>query len=336
MTSGTGRHRLAGIEALRGVAAIAVLLCHAATHVDLAFGTPTLRALMRPGHNGVDLFFVLSGFLLLFIHRRDVGRPATVARYARRRIIRIYPVYWLALAATIGIALAGGHGWPPPGRILPSILLWPSTTVPLHPLAWTLQYEVMFYLIFALLLLDRLLGLTAMALWLLAIVTAQIAPIGGGLATNIFAIEFFFGMATAQMLHSRPPPPGLAAGIAAVGAIVFLGGWASEAAGLLHGYGVAARLVYGLSAAAMIGGAAGGEARLRWPRTLIGIGQASYAIYLFHLIGIGIAWQVGTRLGVTVPPVLWFILLVSAGGLLGGVIHVAVERPLLRRMRRFG
>ncbi|MFN3674917.1 MAG: acyltransferase family protein [Sphingomonas pseudosanguinis] len=336
MTAGVERHRLAGIEALRGVAAIAVLLCHAATHVDLAFGTPTLRALMRPGHNGVDLFFVLSGFLLLFIHRRDVGQPVTMARYARRRVMRIYPVYWLALAATIAIALAGGHGWPAPGRLLLSILLWPSTTVPLHPLAWTLQYEVMFYLIFALLLLHRVAGLAAMALWLLAIVTAQVVPIGGGLATNIFAIEFFFGMAAAQMLHSRPPPPRVAAGIATAGAIGFLGGWALEAAGWLYGYGVAARLVYGLSAAAMIGGAAGSEARLRWPQSLIGIGRASYAIYLFHLIGIGVAWQVGTRLGVALPPVPWFILLVLAGGLLGVAVHVTVERPLLRWMRRGG
>lgn len=336
MTSGVERHRLAGIEALRGVAAIAVLLCHAATHVDLAFGTPTLRALMRPGHNGVDLFFVLSGFLLLFIHRRDVGQPATMARYVRRRVMRIYPVYWLALAATIAMALAGGHGWPAPGRVLLSILLWPDTTVPLHPLAWTLQYEVMFYLIFALLLLHRVAGLAAMALWLLAIVTAQIVPIGGGLATNIFAIEFFFGMAAAQMLHSRPPPPRVAAGIAAAGAIVFLGGWALEAAGWLYGYGVAARLVYGLSAAAMIGGAAGSEARLRWPPSLIGIGRASYAIYLFHLIGIGVAWQIGMRLGVALPAVPWFILLVLAGGLLGVAVHVTVERPLLRWMRRGG
>lgn len=336
MTAGVERHRLAGIEALRGVAAIAVLLCHAATHVDLAFGTPTLRALMRPGHNGVDLFFVLSGFLLLFIHRRDVGQPATIARYARRRVMRIYPVYWLALAATIAIALAGGHGWPAPGRVLLSILLWPSTTVPLHPLAWTLQYEVMFYLIFALLLLHRVAGLAAMALWLLAIVTAQVVPIGGGLATNIFAIEFFFGMAAAQMLHSRPPPPRVAAGIAAAGAIVFLGGWVMEAAGRLYGYGMAARLVYGLSAAAMIGGAAGSEARLRWPPSLIGIGRASYAIYLFHLIGIGVAWQIGMRLGVALPPVPWFILLVLAGGLLGVAVHITVERPLLRWMRRGG
>ena len=118
--------------------------------------------------------------------------------------------------------------------------------------------------------------------------------------------------------------------------LVFLGGWASEAAGWLYGYGVAARLVYGLSAAAMIGGAARSEARLRWPPSLIGIGRASYAIYLFHLIGIGIAWQVGTRLGVALPPVPWFILLVLAGGLLGVAVHVAVERPLLRWMRRGG
>ncbi|WP_314376351.1 acyltransferase [Sphingomonas paucimobilis] len=336
MTSGTGRHRLAGIEALRGIAAIAVLLCHAAAHVDLAFDTPVLRAMMRPGHNGVDLFFVLSGFLLLLIHRRDIGRPRSVTRYAWRRVMRIYPVYWLALACTIAVTLAGGHGWPAPGRVISSILLWPSTTPPLHPLAWTLQYEVLFYLFFALLLFHRALGLATMALWLLTIVTAQFVPLGGGLATNIFVIEFFFGMAAAHVLHIRRPGARSAAWAATIGATVFMGAWALEAAGLLYGYGVAARLIYGLSAAALIGGAAGSEGVIRWPRALIGVGHASYAIYLFHLIGIGIAWQIGLRLGVTLPPLLWFVLLTIAGALLGGMVHLAIERPLLGRMRRRG
>ncbi|BCI70644.1 acyltransferase [Sphingomonas paucimobilis] len=321
---------------MRGVAAIAVLLCHAATHVDLAFGTPTLRAVMRPGHNGVDLFFVLSGFLLLLIHHRDIGRPRSVTRYAWRRVRRIYPVYWLALACTIAVTLAGGHGWPAPGRVILSILLWPRTTPPLHPLAWTLQYEVLFYLFFALLLLHRILGLVTIALWLLAILTAQFVPLGGGLATNIFAIEFFFGMGTAHILRIRRPGPRLAAWVAAVGATAFLSAWALEAAGLLYGYGFTARLLYGLSAAALIGGAAGSEGLVRWPRALIGIGQASYAIYLFHLIGIGVAWQIGLRLGVALPPLIWFVLLTIAGALLGGMVHLAIERPLIAWMRRRG
>ncbi|MGE7205319.1 acyltransferase family protein [Sphingomonas sp. NPDC019816] len=334
MASGVERHRLAGIEALRGVAAIAVLLCHAATHVDLAFGTPTLRAWMRPGHNGVDLFFVLSGFLLLLIHRRDVGQPRRVPRYAWRRITRIYPVYWTALAATIVIGVTGGHGWPSLSRLTLSISLWPTITVPLHPLAWTLQYEVMFYGLFTVLLIHRRLGLIVLALWLAAIVIAQVVPIGGGLATNIFAIEFFFGMAVAERLHTHPPSPRRAVMIAGAGALVFLTAWTAEAMGWLYGYGVAARLIYGLSAAALIGGAAGSEGALHWPRTLVLFGQASYAIYLFHLIGIGIAWQVGLRLGIVLPPILWFALLVIAGGAAGGVAHIVVERPILTRMRR--
>ena len=55
------RGRLMSIEVLRGVAATAVVLCHAARHIDKTFGAPGLIVVFQAGHSGVDLFFVISG-----------------------------------------------------------------------------------------------------------------------------------------------------------------------------------------------------------------------------------------------------------------------------------
>jgi peptidoglycan/LPS O-acetylase OafA/YrhL len=73
--------RLGGIEALRGLAAISVIFYHVSRHVNQAFGTPGLVAAFQAGHAGVELFFVISGFIILFVHGQDSGRPRRLGHY---------------------------------------------------------------------------------------------------------------------------------------------------------------------------------------------------------------------------------------------------------------
>ena len=88
--------KFALIEALRGLAATAVVFYHTARHTDKAYGTPLLRQIFQFGHAGVDLFFVLSGFIILFVHFRDIGQPGRLSYYANRRFTRVMPTYWVA------------------------------------------------------------------------------------------------------------------------------------------------------------------------------------------------------------------------------------------------
>jgi exopolysaccharide production protein ExoZ len=67
--------KLDGIEAGRGLAASAEVLYHTARHRDKIYGMPTLMSAFQFGHAGVDLFFVTSGFIILYVHYRDVGTP---------------------------------------------------------------------------------------------------------------------------------------------------------------------------------------------------------------------------------------------------------------------
>lgn len=317
--------RNAGIEALRGLAAVAVVLCHAATHVNLAFGMPLLARLFRPGHAGVDLFFVLSGFIILLVHRSDVGRPERLKRYAHRRFVRVWPLYWVALAVTIGLRVAGGNAFPALGDLAWSAALLPTGT-PILGIAWTLQFEALFYLLFGLLMLDRRLGVVALAGWLAVVVGWNAGPV-----TSIFGVEFFFGMGVAELVRREGVRwPVVVAGL---GGFMFAAAWAAEAAGVLYGYGVAARFAYGLSAAMLVAGVATMRTATV-PRPLAVLGSASYSIYLFHLAGIGTVWQVLSRSGVDMPPLAWLVVLAASGVIAGLVVHRFVERPLLARLRR--
>ena len=92
--------KLLGIEAARGLAALLVVTRHCTQMLSGAryFGALPLGGLFVFGHAGVDFFFVLSGFIIAYIHAGDLGRPERFGGYASKRVIRIYPTYWVALA----------------------------------------------------------------------------------------------------------------------------------------------------------------------------------------------------------------------------------------------
>ena len=55
------------------------------------------------GYAGVEFFFVLSGFIMVLVHRRDFGQPSKALVFMRKRVVRIYPIYWLVMAFLLAI-----------------------------------------------------------------------------------------------------------------------------------------------------------------------------------------------------------------------------------------
>jgi peptidoglycan/LPS O-acetylase OafA/YrhL len=128
------------IQALRGLAALTVLIGHASS-VDL------------PGGFGVDLFFCISGFIMMFVTHGNADG------FAVKRIIRIVPLYWMAtLAMYLGLTVATLKGWQYRGasvsieNLVKSFLFFPyskDSLLPILATGWSLNFEVLFYLIFA-------------------------------------------------------------------------------------------------------------------------------------------------------------------------------------------
>ena len=106
------RVKLLSLQAGRGVAAIGVVF----DHVSLIMAQPeygahnVLASVTQYGILGVNFFFVLSGFIILMAHYKDIGQPRSVGSYAYRRVIRIYPIYWVFLALYLAGSALGRFG----------------------------------------------------------------------------------------------------------------------------------------------------------------------------------------------------------------------------------
>jgi exopolysaccharide production protein ExoZ len=331
--------RLSGIEAGRGIAATSVALYHVARHLDKSIGAPMLKHMTQFGHAGVDFFFVISGFIILFVHYRDVGNPARLRHYAGRRFTRLMPIYWIVTALTIALNLASGHGAPAPVDFAISIPLLPSNRAMVVGVAWTLQFEILFYSVFAILILSRTVGLVVLAVWLFAIVLAPFTSLGMSNVPDQFYgtynIEFLLGMTVAFVLTNytvRRPLRWLVGGI-----ILFAAAALFDDLQWLNGYGGFGRIAYGVPAAIVVAGIAEADRQslLSVPPILRMLGSASYSIYLFQFILIGVTWQafLAVKFDQSLPVIAQFLILVLAVLIGGAIISAWVEYPLMSFLR---
>jgi exopolysaccharide production protein ExoZ len=319
--------KLQSIQYLRAVAALMVVIHHARNPrpglFDPLAGYNALQT-------GVDIFFVISGFIM-FTAARD-ERPLD---FLRRRVVRVAPLYWLATLITLPFVMAN-HGLHLDGsllvRLAKSFLFIPSFS-PEHPgevwpvlvVGWTLNYEMFFYAVFALGL-ARCLPLVVAPILLSLVALGLIFPSTNPLWTSYTSpqlLEFLAGVGLAaarERLEVR--------GLWLLIPVGF--------AGLLaHPAGFAGGLVCGAAAVMIVAGAASLDLRgaapdLPWLRLL---GDASYSIYLFQVVAIGVTAAVVMRLPIGGEARFGFLILgcTTASVGLGLLTHVCLERPLLRR-----
>jgi peptidoglycan/LPS O-acetylase OafA/YrhL len=163
--------KLGWVVTLRGVAALWVFAYHlwlAMGGVSIRFGLPTdfsfgLRSLFRAGYQGVDLFFVLSGFVIAwpYVARAGGGRTSLdryeVVDFYQRRYLRIAPVYYVTLLAAVVLIAARLLPGVLDARVIASHLVFaenfnPQWVTSIRGVYWTLPTEIQFYLLFPLLL----------------------------------------------------------------------------------------------------------------------------------------------------------------------------------------
>jgi peptidoglycan/LPS O-acetylase OafA/YrhL len=334
------RQRLGWIEVSRAVAACLVVAYHVSGHVKDMTGRAGPAAVFRFGHSGVDLFFVISGFIILFVHHPDIGQPARLGAYLQRRAVRVFPIYWVATAAVMLISAVVGHLHLDAALVLRSITLLPTGGALILGVAWTLQLEILFYGLFTVLILNRWLGLAVLAVWATLIGAAAISgkalPDPFGDLGAHYNMEFLLGMAGAYaMLRWRLKRPGL---VLAVGIALFAAAAMAEDTGWLDGYGVAARLAYGLPALLIVTSCCElSRARANLPPGWsTRLGGASYAIYLFQAVFIGGMWRALAlaHLPAILPSWLLFGVLAAAPVYGGVIVTRYLEKPLMRAVRR--
>jgi exopolysaccharide production protein ExoZ len=200
------------IQALRAIAAWLVVADHAlldVTHSELR--SPATHIAWASGNMGVYVFFTISGFIMVNICWDDFGRRGAATNFLRRRITRIVPLYWLATIVALAFhkvaATHGAHaGW---SELVRSLLFIPYQDedggwLPILPGGWTLNYEMMFYAIFAAALaFRRQIGLPAIAgaLGILALVGSFLPK--GIVAYLSSPIVFWFVLGTGLAVFWR-------------------------------------------------------------------------------------------------------------------------------------
>lgn len=333
MGSGAAQ-RLDGIQILRGMAACLVVLYHLTLHSEQFFKAALFRGALTFGNIGVDLFFVISGFIIYRVHGEDFGTWQAVPAFAAKRFARIFPPYWAVLLATVlgHLLLRNEVEYPASwDAVLPAVFLIYGAAPIIVAVAWTLSYELIFYIVFALLLpLRRRVALVLLVGWgLVALSFGWSAP---SMALHPWVAEFVLGCL-----------------VAATGCRFNGGAWllttalaifmlAGMAAGMETGrMPDMTRLGMVLFCAVLVLVAAN---VLRVDSSLIGrglllIGNASYSIYLTHYIAIQIVYTalVHFRLLEYLDAQLFNIGLFVALTAGGCIFHVVLEKPLVAFFR---
>lgn len=342
--------RLDYIDSVRGIAALAVVYFHLAFFFcsrgtrlwDFAFFTEFLDA----GKVGVVAFFIVSGMVIPNSLTRESADP--LRRFALRRFFRLYPAYWLsALLALAGLFLMEGKDWPGPfflwrGDGAP---LWPTFTVNLSMLQqfvgvpnlvgvyWTLQIELIFYVLCAVLFARRETGREhwlAHAFLVCALLAAA--------ARGAFAVRIPVGLALAlalmcwgsvwrryvverDRLARRRSLRFLAAFALLMPVIAVLGydtdlGYHESWYRYLLSYFTAVAVVVVVTLRRVQG------AVLSW------LGRISYSIYLFHLLVLAAYFMLVPVASLT--PHVHVALVIALTLCVAQLVYVCVEAPAMR------
>lgn len=327
---------LYSVQYLRAAAALAVVFYHVSALSQKTWGLDPER-IDHVGAAGVDLFFVISGFIMAMI----VGRQDTLdgRQFWIKRIARVAPAYWVITLLVFALA------WQMPSLFnstvadpydlltsLSFVALEQSGggTGPLLVVGWTLNYEVFFYAIVALtagLFSDRrLLGASSAIICLVA-VGLVLSPSNPSMAfyTNPILLEFVFGV---LIFHSwtrtRADGPGLMpAAVLIAGIALLVWQWERPLAEWRAFY-------WGVPAAAVLYGGLGAFSFKS--RLLTRLGDWSYALYLTHVFVITfyIKFAISSVTTIEVPWPIHYLIMTSLAFAVAGAFYTIVERPLSR------
>lgn len=338
------RH-LSNIQILRGIAALMVLVYHIGNELsDRAFPV-AVPEMVGVGSAGVDIFFVISGFIMVHSTAAAFGKPGAPLLFLLRRIVRLVPLYWIVTTCMVAaLALRAGVSTLDPDTLKwaaasYAFLFYPQASgndFPFYAQGWTLNFEMLFYLGFTVALwLRRSTALCVLSIGFLALSVLGwfvVLPWPVTRWTDSNSVEFVLGIALAE-IHARGIrlPSWAATGLASAGALVFaltiysVDTWL-PARGFVWGPPALAIV----AAAALYSPQAGSVPR----RALEALGDASYSLYLVHYAFFtGLAALLARFRPIARIPVPLYCTLcfVGAIGVAFAVYHL-VEKPMTRSL----
>lgn len=345
-------HRPAHLPSLdlgRFFAALLVAFFHISITVHHFVGTISFHGIFRGGHSGVSYFFVLSGFIIFYVHAKDAGDPGRLGNFARKRVIRIVPVLWATMIGwgLIRLYLPGGTT----GLLDPWMILYDCFLIP-HPIGdgviaavWTLRRELVFYLAFAVVILNWRAGICILIGWQAAILINLAYPFftlppEPDMLLGVHNLGFGIGLLLAWALPSRPlryPYVAISIGIALYGAIMMTEWWIANPSHLeLIPMGLTENsLLYLAASAVLVAGMVSLDIKRPTKRSRIQslLGESSYALYLTHGPISSIAIRLFQPLWPRLSAEMLTLLLVAITVASAIAINLWFEKPVARALR---
>lgn len=349
--------KLAWIQSLRGIAVFLVVLTHARYGFLDTPTWPLAETLLRPGAFGVDLFFVISGFIMVHTTRRSDGSARYALDFLIKRFARIWPLYAVATLAWL-LATYGNLDFLANAQVLRNLALSLSfqpvdPNAPMYfgatlPLGWTLNFEMYFYLVFAAgLLLGRWRWLFLLAWVLLSVIalpaftrslTFDVMSNFGfsiaylNLVTNPIVLEFFAGALIGWCFNQdwfRVQSAAVCRHILFL-SIAIVAWYVYSGLGSFHGprqWGwAAALLVLGMALASK-------TVAIAPPPVLIWLGTISYSLYLTHTTVQLVAGLQVERLGGDTHGWMHIVLTTALAISVAALVHHYLEEKMSLRVR---
>jgi len=303
------RSTIVGIQALRFFAALGIVGLHTGKIPGAAMA-------------GVDLFFVISGFIMVVTSDKLFATRGGALTFWRNRAERILPMYWLATLFAVALTPSSDHSWP---HVVTSALLLPYKEMPFLVVGWTLVNEAFFYLLFGLALFftrrPAIIGL-AVVMFMLAIVGQWVsnAPIQT-YWFNVMSREFAAGaLVGLAWLEGWRLPKAVGAVLIAAGIVAF--GFLFTTPSLLL---ISREISFGLPCLAIVAGIVlpNWQPAAKPLSDLFDLlGSSSYALYLTHTT---ILW--------ILRPYMPEFVNAAIAILFGVVVYLFLEKPLMRLIR---
>ena len=326
------RPELMTLQAGRGFAALLVVLFHATGLFASKsyWNTKILDGYFGFGHSGVEFFFALSGFIMVMIHRCDIGKPRRLGSFAFKRALRIYPIYWVITAFVMALYYVSSNE-----RLSlysNSIFLIGKNADAVLAVAWTLFNEVLFYIVFATMILNRRLGYAIFLAWFLACMLCMNMK---EVHYSLYALNLIFGFGMAgAVLYKKLKYSKILMYVSACAFILF--GIEEVYFGLLD-ENVRA-LLYGAVSAVGIAAAVRAE-KDGWvvvPRWAAGLGNASYSLYLVHYPVLAVISQIWLATPLRALPAFVAFCIITFGTICAGLLtHHFIEKPLMAVLTKF-
>ena len=326
------KKRLNSLQVIRALSAIMIVGHHVSLYMNDA-SLPILNKIFFNGWVGVDVFLVLSGFILYYTSYKKIGQKDQCKEFLLKRLSRIYPVYWIVLSAVLIV-------WPSyfgtrfmMKDIIKSYLLVPQTKLLILGVTWFLSYIVFFYLIFAILIyFNKKISYSLITVWFIGVLLNSI----GVIHSTSFYINFIFsnhfieiivGCLIAVSFIRKPIKKPILSLL--IGSIIFILTFYQIINGSILRSSTESKFLFSLAVGLIILGCASHEVthNLDFPKSVLAIGDASYAIFLTHFNILTFTNLLNKRLGFhSIVEFLYHTIILIV---LGIVFYYTVEKSVI-------